>query len=130
MFFLCGLMVVPMSCVLGLGPAQPTGRRGELYRGSRDMLRATARRTLVAVRWPGGSLLHSVSCLVFAIGRCVSSVVYEAEMGFVIPYMAVGWKIRRANGGVQPAPHGTKRTGRQKGAAQKERATGPDWVRD
>jgi hypothetical protein len=94
------------------------------------MLRATARRTLVAVRWPGGSLLHSVSCLVFAIGRCVSSVVYEAEMGFVIPYMAVGWKIRRANGGVQPAPHGTKRTGRQKGAAQKERATGPDWVRD
>ena len=29
-------------------------------------------------------------------------VAYEAEMGFVIPYMAVGWKIRRANGGVQP----------------------------
>jgi hypothetical protein len=37
---------------------RPTGRRGELYRGSWD--HEKARRALATERWPGGSLLHSV----------------------------------------------------------------------
>jgi len=57
-------MVVPMSCVLGLGPAQPTGRRGELYRGSRDAARHSpshAGRREVA-RWEPLALGFRVWC--------------------------------------------------------------------